>query len=218
MLKHSVNAKLDVYKDAENKIVSQAYLSYAKRDKIDYNKNMVVIKDVDKCLLSDLVGIAAYDLDNNIMLAKSIEKATTRNFECSIRSDTRKKHLSRSLLVQPRNRLKPANDNILLMFKSDIPEQKRFALIHVYQKLQVSEAGIPFCNGSNVANNHPCSSNAWLEVVPLENLLVPVAMLESSWLRTPLNQRIHFFWPEMTRTVCPIEQYDFSFDFGFNII
>ncbi|KAI8326944.1 hypothetical protein EDC96DRAFT_549966 [Choanephora cucurbitarum] len=139
------------------------------------------------------------------MLAKSIEMATTRNFDCSIKSDTRKNHLSRSPLVQPRNRLKSANDNILLMFKLHIHEQKRFALIHVYQKLQVSEAGIPVCNGSNVANNHSCSSNAWLKVVPLENLLAPVAILQSSWLRTPLNQRIHFFWPEMTRTVCPIE-------------
>ncbi|KAI8368834.1 hypothetical protein EDC96DRAFT_543240 [Choanephora cucurbitarum] len=208
MLKHSVNAKLDVYKDAENTIVSQAYLSYAKRDKIDYNKNMLVIKDVDKYFnkpsqLTDFDRSKWQQQEILIVVLEAIPE---------------KKHLSRSPLVQPRNRLKSANDNILLMVKSDIPEQKRFALIHAYQKLQVSEAGIPFCNGSNVANNHPCSSNAWLEVVPLENLLVPVAMLESSWLRTPLNQRIHFFWPEMTRTVCPIEQYDFSFDFEFNII
>ena len=100
-----------------------------------------------------MVGIAAYDLDNNIMLAKSIKMATTRNFDSSIRNDTRKKTSLVICLISAKNQTKPVIDNIVLLFKSDIPEQKHFTLMRIYQQLQISEAGLHFCDGSNFANN-----------------------------------------------------------------
>ncbi|KAI8326765.1 hypothetical protein EDC96DRAFT_581302 [Choanephora cucurbitarum] len=74
MLKKSMNAKSNVHKNAEYAIVNQAYLNYAKRAKINYNKNVLAVEDVDDCfnkpsqltdfeqyslrrLLSDLVGM-----------------------------------------------------------------------------------------------------------------------------------------------------------------
>ena len=91
-------------------------------------------------------------------------------------------------------------------------EDTRYILIHLYQGIQISAAGIPFCDTNDLANNIS-SRDTVSEVIPLEALLVPLAMLQPVTNLDRYFGCMYFFWSNMSRTAAPLEGHRISFDF-----
>ncbi|OBZ81258.1 hypothetical protein A0J61_10692, partial [Choanephora cucurbitarum] len=226
-MKRMIKSTSNTMRNAENVMIDEVYRNFQIRSTINYNKPIDAEKDMrpqftlKKCLydfrsvdlsehLSKHKHVTQNRLVTDILVAKTVEVAKSRKFESSLVKDKRKSHLSCYALVQREGQTKPAIAEILLLFRN---EDINYALVHFYQAVKVSDAGIPFCNGNDFANSDISSRNAVLEVVSLEALLVPIAMLQSNTNLDKYFGRMYFFWSNMSRTAVPIEDYRFSFNF-----
>lgn len=163
--------------------------------------------------LSSLWGVDKDTINKDILIASSIHSNNKRKtFDSHLKGSSRKIKLAKYSLVKLRSDVDEEFERVpylcrtLLIFKHiQDGQEAMMAMIQLYVNVSISEGNIPYCSLREKANQSELSDKTIIEMVPVNDLVKPVAAMVSNLKH---KNRMYFFWPDMPRSSIEVGQVD----------